>query len=159
MQIVLPIGRSHFDFKSLSEILSNLDLKMKNHDNDLAKITSIWYKDTEENTIRNAQRIVGHFSLSFIVGTSCENLFNLAPYMTCTTSLERTQHNSVVAVCTASLNGWREIVVNCLSSTGTMNQLGQELLKELERQGYSGIFSSYKRKKEKDCLLLTYDPH
>lgn len=152
MQLVLPVGGNTLKFDVLNNALSNIGKRVVNHQNELAKLASIWEPNKDqESLIRGSGMVADHIYLSFLVVCPLKSMMLLSSLVKAI--MIESEESHYFCLCTASLSRWQRAVVHLLKEKHA-NKLGQLLLAELDKQGYSGLFHNFSRTKQDNQLLL-----
>lgn len=156
MIAVVPIGGNSFRFDILNDTLKSFGLVTMNHGTVLAKLSSLFSKFKDEETLIRNSTCYGHVILSFMIAANHKKFLQLHGWGVRISHVAQ-EEELTLAICTGNLLEWQNCIRNLLNWP-TTNEIGESLLSEIDKMGYGGIFHQYTRSKQGDQLKLTYKP-
>lgn len=153
MQLVAVVGETQHNFGLLFDWFDRCGKTTKTYSNDFAKLSAYWNDaQSQERTIRESPCFNLH-SVSMLILTTKNRMLKVLSCNINKLTFDTQDQDVVGCLVHGTLDEWRDVVIRLLAFKDT-NLLGQCILAELDKLGYSGLFCDYTRKKEGEQLLL-----
>lgn len=155
MQIVVHVGGTAFNNRALLQITDQLHRTIKATDNQLALISSMFDSERHQESLIRKSDCMDQVNEVFVIITTLKKAI-LITSCKIDTKLEMLDDPFVMCLCNGTLSDWKSTVVRLINNQET-NPIGQLILNQLGKLGYSGIFHEYARTKDdKGHLMLEY---
>lgn len=146
--IVIGLDRKNIPFGDLASYISILG-EIHAEDSDPIK------------TQREAGHLLQHISLSFLVISTKEGLYEIATQTALSVLTGEQEPGSVyeTAIVTGTLEQWRTEIINGCSETANQNHrlFANKILTWIDNAGLGRVFDNFSKRRAKDgTLLLTY---